>query len=177
MRKVLKTLATLTVLALPSGTEAQGYPFSQRQKVVQNVALTEISLEYGRPVARGRELFGKLVPWDKVWHPGADSATKIVFNHDVQLEGHDVKAGTYSLWFIPRATGPWTFIVSKDAHVSHLDYSGPTRDALRVDIAPEPQSHMESMTWHFPMVLRDDGIMRFQWGTTSISVKVKAPFK
>jgi hypothetical protein len=97
MRHALKTLLTLALIAAPSASHAQGYPFSQRQKIVQNVALTEIAIEYGRPVARGRELFGKLVPWDKVWHPGADSATKIVFNHDVQLEGHDIKAGTYSL--------------------------------------------------------------------------------
>lgn len=174
---VRATIVCAAFLASSAVGNAQGYPFSQRQHIIQNVALTEISIEYGRPVARGRELFGKLVPWDTIWHPGADSATKITFKHDVQLEGKDVKAGTYSLWFIPRANAPWTFIVSKASHVSHLDYAGPSKDALRVDIMPETQSHMESMTWHFPMVLRDDGILRFQWGTTSISVKVKAPYK
>lgn len=170
-------LVAVLLFSPPPASHAQGYPFSQRQHIIQNVALTEISIEYGRPVARGRELFGKLVPWDTIWHPGADSATKITFKHDVQLEGKDVKAGTYSLWFIPRANAPWTFIVSKASHVSHLDYAGPSKDALRVEIMQETQSHMESMTWHFPMVLRDDGILRFQWGTTSISVKIKAPYK
>ena len=171
------TLSAATLIAMPAAVHAQGYPFSQRQHIVQNIALTEISIEYGRPVARGRELFGKLVPWDTIWHPGADAATRITFKHDVLLENQPVKAGTYSLWFIPRAHAPWTFIVSRAANVSHLDYAGPASDALRVDIAPEAQSPMESMTWHFPMVLRDDGILRFQWGTTSISIRVKAPYK
>jgi len=171
-------LTAVAVLAsIPDHARAQGYPFSQRQHITQNIALTEISIEYGRPVARGRELFGKLVPWDTIWHPGADAATRITFKRDVLLEGQALKAGTYSLWLIPRPNAPWTFIVSRVANVSHLDYAGPSKDALRVDIAPETQSHMESMTWHFPMVLRDEGTLRFQWGTTSLSIKVKAPYK
>ncbi|MEO7999550.1 MAG: DUF2911 domain-containing protein [Gemmatimonadaceae bacterium] len=170
-------IAIALLLLSPVAASAQGYPFSQRQHITQNIALTEINIEYGRPVARGRELFGKLVPWDTIWHPGADAATRITFKRDVLLEGQAVKVGTYSLWLIPRANAAWTFIVSKAANVSHLNYAGPDKDALRVDIMPETQSHMESMTWHFPMVLRDEGILRFQWGTTSISVKVKAPYK
>jgi hypothetical protein len=86
--------AALAVIAAPAG--AQGYPFSQRGSVTQHVAHTTIAIEYGRPVARGRALFGQLVPWDSVWHPGADSATRISFDHPVRLEQQDVKAGEYS---------------------------------------------------------------------------------
>src|SRR6267378_3128808 len=109
-----------TLTAAPS--QAQGYPFSQRGSVTQNVAFTTIAVAYGRPVARGRTLFGQLVPWDSVWHPGADSATRITFNHPVTLEGREVRAGEYSLWLIPRASGPWTLILSKAAHTFHKPY-------------------------------------------------------
>jgi len=68
-------LACLALAIAPNQSVAQGYPFSQRGTVSQMVAFTNISIEYGRPVARGRALFGALVPWDSVWHPGADSAT------------------------------------------------------------------------------------------------------
>src|SRR5688500_20122562 len=78
--------AALTITGSPA--LSQGYPFSQRGTVSQNVAFTEILVSYGRPVARGRQLFGALVPWDAVWHPGADSATRVVFSRDVLLEGH-----------------------------------------------------------------------------------------
>ena len=77
--------AMLLVIAAASPARAQGYPFSQRGSVTQHVAHTTIGIEYGRPVARGRALFGQLVPWDSVWHPGADSATRISFDHPVRL--------------------------------------------------------------------------------------------
>ena len=82
------SIALLWALAagVPSRALGQGYPFSQRGSVTQTVAFTTISIEYGRPVARGRALFGQLVPWDSVWHPGADSATRVTFDHDVLIE-------------------------------------------------------------------------------------------
>src|ERR1051325_8952128 len=125
MRAFIRGCCVLAmVVTIPRAGVAQGYPFSQRASMTQNVALTTISLEYGRPVARGRALFGALVPWDSIWHPGADSATRIAFNHDVVLEGHDVKAGEYSLWLIPRENRPWTLILSRAAHVFHRPYPG-----------------------------------------------------
>jgi hypothetical protein len=156
---------------------SQGYPFSQRGTVTQMVAFTEISVSYGRPVARGRELFGALVPWDKVWHPGADSATRIKFSQDVLLEGKPVRAGEYSLWLIPRERGPWTVIFSRAARVFHTPYPGSGPDALRIDVTPEQISPMESFAIYFPMVLRDDAVMRLHWGTTAVPIRIKAPFR
>ena len=157
-----------------SPAESQAYPFSQRGSVTQNVAFTEISVSYGRPVARGRELFGALVPWDKVWHPGADSATRIRFSRDVVLEGKPLPAGEYSLWLIPRERAAWTLILSRAAHGFHLPYPGTNQDALRIDVTPEQISHMESFAIYFPMVLRDDAVMRLHWGTTAVPIRIKA---
>jgi hypothetical protein len=103
---VASTLGIGLVVALTASMPArsQGYPFSQRGSVQQDVALTSITVTYGRPVARGRALFGTLVPWDSIWHPGADSATRVSFTHDVLLEGRELKAGEYSLWLLPGST-------------------------------------------------------------------------
>jgi hypothetical protein len=156
--------------------QAQGYPFSQRGSVTQMVAYTKISVVYGRPVARGRALFGALVPWDSVWHPGADSATRITFSRDVLIEGKPVRAGEYTMWLVPHATGPWTVIFSRAAHVFHKPYPGAAFDVLRVDVTPEQVSQMESFAVYFPMVLRDEAIMRLHWGTTAVPIHIKAPF-
>ena len=165
----------VAVACSPAGSH--GYPPSQRGTVTQNVAFTEISVAYGRPVARGRALFGALVPWDKVWHPGADSATRVTFNHDVLLEGKPLRAGEYTLWLIPRESAPWTLIVSRAAHVFHIPYPGEQLDAMRIDLTPEQVSSVESFTIYFPMVLRDEAVMRLHWGTTALSIKIKAPFR
>jgi hypothetical protein len=156
---------------------AQGYPPSQRGSVTQNVALTNIAISYGRPVARGRALFGALVPWDSIWHPGADSATRIVFDHDVLLEGKPVKAGEYSIWLIPREHADWTLILSRAAHTFHKPYPGADKDYLRVQVAPEQLTPMESLAYYFPVVLRDEATLRIHWGTTALPIRIKAPFK
>ena len=159
------------------GADAQGYPFSQRGSVTQNVAFTEIAVTYGRPVARGRVLFGKLVPWDSIWHPGADSATRVTFNHDVLIEGQQVAAGEYSLWLIPRESEPWTLILHRVAHTFHKPYPGPSGEALRVAVMPERLSHMETLAIYFPLALRDKATMRIHWGETGVTVHIEAPYR
>ncbi len=155
----IRALALIGALVAGQSARAQGYPFSQRGSVTQDVAFTKIAIEYGRPIARGRVLFGQLVPWDSIWHPGADSATRISFAHDVVLEGHAVKAGEYSLWLVPRQRGTWTFILSRAAHTFHKPYPGASEDLLRVEVTPETVSHMETMAIYFPVVLRETAVV------------------
>src|SRR3954471_230919 len=177
MMRVLFGSASLLLCVAPNISRAQGYPPSQRGSVSQNVAYTTISIAYGRPVARGRALFGSLVPWDQIWHPGADSATRITLNHDIVVEGKPLRAGEYSLWLIPREHSPWTLIFSRAAHVFHKPYPGERFEVLRVDVAPEQASPVESFAIYFPMVLRDEAVMQLHWGTTAIPIHIKAPFK
>ena len=175
MRQIL-VAATLAAL-LAGGAGAQGFPASQRQTISQNVALTKIEVSYGRPVARGRELWGRLVPWNEIWHPGADSATRVSIDHDITVEGKPLKAGEYSLWMIPREGKAWTIIFNSTAHTFHRPYVGEATEALRVDLMPETLSHVESMTIDFPKVLMSEAIMRIQWGTTGVSLNIKAPWR
>jgi hypothetical protein len=179
MRLPFLALSAALLSGVPAGValQAQMYPPSQRTSITQHVALTTITLDYGRPVARGRTLWGALVPWDSVWHPGADSASRITLDHDVTIEGKPLAAGTYSLWLIPRATGAWTLMFNRDALVDHKSYGGPSRDALRVDVMPDSLSPMESMAIYFPMVLRDEATLRIHWGERAVSAKVKAGWR
>jgi hypothetical protein len=165
--------------ATPAQPQASphGFPVSQRGSVTQMVAFTDISIAYGRPAARGRALFGALVPWDSVWHPGADSATRVRFSRDVLIEGKPLRAGEYSLWLIPRQAGPWTVIFSSAAHVFHKPYPGARFDVLRVDVTPEQASQMDSFAIYFPMVLGDEAVLRLHWGTTAVPLRIKAPFR
>ena len=168
----------LTVVGSASAASmlsAQAYPFSQRGSTSQMVAYTEITVQYGRPVARGRALFGALVPWDSIWHPGADSATIVRFSRDVLVEGKAVPAGEYSLWLIPKAAGPWTLILNRTAHTFHQPYPGALTDAVRLDVMSDSASHMESMAIYFPKVVRDEAELRIHWGKTIVTAHIKAP--
>jgi len=152
---------------------AQGVPFSQHGTVSQRVSHTNIAIEYNRPVARGRTLFGALVKWDSVWHPGADSATRITLDKDVVLEDKPLARGEYSIWLIPRERAPWTLILSSATHVFHSPYPGPQHDVLRVDISPERGAHMETLAYYFPVVGRDSVVLRMHWGETILPIRIR----
>src|SRR2546423_15008650 len=103
-------LATLNV----EGVSAQRIPASQHGSVTQRVGATDIAVSYNRPVARGRRLFGELVRWGRIWHPGADSATTITFSRDVTIAGHDVAAGPHTPLATPRgAPQPFAGVPSR----------------------------------------------------------------
>jgi hypothetical protein len=151
---------------------AQRIPLSQHAAISQRVGTTDISITYNRPVARGRALFGDLVPWGRVWHPGADSATTIFFSHDVRVEGRDLAAGRYTLWTIPQ-TDQWTVIFSRAVDVYHEPYPGEDRDVLRVTVTPEHGEHMEVLAYYFPVVAADSAVLRLHWGETIVPIRIR----
>src|SRR3954447_4068915 len=89
---------------------------SQHSVVKQRVGLTDVEVDYSRPNKNGREIFGGLVPFGKLWRTGANAVTKIKFSHAVTFGGKEIPAGEYALFTIPTAN-EWTIILSKDANV------------------------------------------------------------
>jgi Protein of unknown function (DUF2911) len=147
---------------------------SQAVAVSQQIANTEITLTYSRPVARGRALFGALVPYEQVWNPGADQATAITVNRDVQIDDHPLRAGKYSLWAIPRPD-TWTLIFSNAADVYHTPYPGESRDVLRVEVRPERGPHMETLAFYFPVVDGKNAVLRLHWGEVMVPLSIRVP--
>jgi len=147
---------------------------SQPAIVGQRIANTDITITYSRPVARGRQLFGGIVPYDEVWDPGADQATSLAFSRDVQVNGHALRAGKYSLWVIPRTTA-WTVIFSNAADAYHTPYPGEAKDALRFDVTPRAGQHTETLTYDFPIVEGKDAELDMRWGTTVLPLSLKVP--
>lgn len=88
---------------------------SPKQKVEQQFSMTKISVEYGRPGVKGRKVFGELVPFGKVWRAGANSATKVKFEQNINFGGKEVMAGSYALFVIPMEK-EWKVILNKDAN-------------------------------------------------------------
>jgi hypothetical protein len=149
------------------------YPKSQHGTVTQRIQATDITISYNRPVARGRALFGSLVAWNRIWHPGADSATTIAFSKDVTINGQTLKAGRYSLWTIPEESTPWTIIFNRGVGGWHTNYPGESQDALRLKVSPDSGAYIETLTYYFPMVDADSAALRLQWGTVVLPLKIK----
>ncbi len=112
-------LASLGVIALPTILTAQ-LRASERGRVTQTVDGTTISLDYGRPQARGRvNLFGDQVPWGEIWTPGANWATTIDVNKDITINGHSLATGKYSMWLQVQEE-EWTAIFDPQPRRFHL---------------------------------------------------------
>ena len=98
---------------------------SQRAQVTQKVGITDITIDYGRPSVKEREVWGKLVPYGfnnlgfgtataAPWRAGANTNTTIEFSHDVKVEGKDIKAGLYGLHIALKEDGGATVIFSNN---------------------------------------------------------------
>jgi len=148
---------------------------SQHGTVTQQVAGTHITVVYNRPVARGRDLFGALVPYDKVWCPGADYCTTIKVSTDVTIDGHALPAGTYSLWAKPGAT-KWTVIVNRAQLIFHTAYqSVADQDILTLEVTPRTGSHMETLAFYFPVVDAKHAELVLHWGTVVVPLAIDVP--
>lgn len=150
---------------------------SQHATVTQRVGLTDVSVDYSRPNVRGREIFGGLVPFDKVWRTGANAATKIKFSDAVKLGGKDVAAGEYAFFTIP-GKDEWTVILSKNVKTwGAYDYKQDT-DALRVMVKPSTlPAPVESFTIAFED-LKDDAVtIVMEWDKTRVPVELTTKTK
>jgi hypothetical protein len=148
---------------------------SQHGTVTQTVAATTITVDYNRPVARGRDLFGALVPYDHVWCPGADDCTTITVSTDVTIEGHALAAGTYSLWAKPGGS-KWTMMINRAHPVFHTRYQTVAdQDLLTLEVTPRAGSHMETLAFYFPVVNAKHAELVLHWGTVVVPLAIDVP--
>jgi hypothetical protein len=158
---------------------AAGAAFAQQQLdlprvspnawVSQMVGVTKISITYSRPGVKGREIWGKLVPYGEVWRSGANENTTITFSTPVKVEGHELAAGTYGLQTIP-TQGDWTIIFSKDAKEWGAFSYKQADDALRVQAKPQPAEMRERMAFELDDVTDTTAKVVLHWE------KLKVPF-
>jgi hypothetical protein len=179
MRHSLRAASVVAFLVVPLAltarqTAAPANPRpSQHGEVSQRVAGTTITVVYNRPVARGRELFGALVPWGRVWCPCADDATTIAVTTDVKVTGQTLPAGTYSVWTEPQPD-TWTVIFNRSAQAWHTRYPA-GQDALRVKVRPRAGSHMETLAFYFPVVDGRKAELVLHWGTVVVPLEIDVP--
>lgn len=175
--RFMMTMAALLLALCAAGLQARQDPPkirpSQHGSVSQRVADTTFTIEYNRPVARGRDLFGALVPYGKVWCPCADDATTLDVSTAIKIGGHELPAGKYSVWTVPDE-GKWTVILSKQSNAWHNRYPE-GQDVLRFDVTTRTGSHMETLAFYFPVVDGKKAELVIHWGTTVVPMGIEVP--
>ena len=111
MKKLLIALA-IVITQFTIEAQVKTPQSSPKSEIKQVVGLTDVEIVYSRPSARGRAVFGNLVPFGQLWRTGANENTTISFSDDVQIDGKELKKGTYALYTIPNAQ-QWDVIFYK----------------------------------------------------------------
>jgi len=144
---------------------------SPAAKIMQTVGLTDVHVEYSRPGVKGRTIFGDLVPYDKVWRTGANAATKVTFSEDVQVEGKDLKAGSYAMFTTPGMTS-WDVHFFPHTTNSAGGY-GEAEAAAVVTVKPKsyPMA-VESFTISVDDVHANGAVMNMIWDKTIVPINI-----
>lgn len=146
---------------------------SPRQKIEQQFSISKITVDYGRPGIKGREIFGKLVPYNEVWRTGANSSTKITFGQEVSFGGKTVPAGTYALFMIPQEK-QWKLILNKDSQQWGAFGYNEKLNVTELDVPVQQLSQpMEWFTIELNPTKDDQLDMTIEWEKSKVVVPIK----
>jgi hypothetical protein len=168
-------LSTLVGASLLIGSAqlllSQGKRASPHEKVEGTIAGKKITIEYGRPYKKGREIFGKLEPYGKVWRTGADEATTLTTEADLMVGSIHVPAGTYSLFTIPEAN-EWTLVLNKVPKQWGAFKYDEKMDLGRTKMKVEKTPEVEQLTIAITPKNGNTGELSIAWDTTKAVVPI-----
>lgn len=176
-RVVLRvTLLIIGLVARGPGANAQSAMLklpdvSQRARATQRIGLTDITIEYHRPLVAGRTIFGGLEPYGRVWRAGANYNTTIEFTDPVSVEGHPIAKGVYGLHMIPGESS-WVVIFSRNSTSWGSFSYDSTEDALRVTVRPQPAAPHEVLTYDFDDPTPRSVVVSMHWDRVAVPFRV-----
>lgn len=175
--KILRTLF-LAMLVLAASLEVRAQiqtpAPSPASKIEQVIGLSKVTIDYSRPSARGRAVFGDLVPYGEVWRTGANASTDITFSDDVMLNGNNVPAGTYALYSIPNEN-EWTIIIYKNTELWGSGGYDQADDVVRFTAKSMKVSNKyETFTMAFSdLADNKSAMLNIMWENTMVAFKVE----
>ena len=149
---------------------------SQHGVTTQTIGISTVTIDYSRPLAGTREVWGKTVPYGKVWRSGANENTTITFSDEVSVEGKPLAAGTYGLHMIPDKD-QWTVIFSKNSTSWGSFSYDEKEDALRVTVKPAADQNFDTLTYTFDDVKPDSAAATLRWEKVAVPFRVSVDVK
>jgi len=174
---LFRTTAFALLVAVIPVASAVDFPApSPACTLKQRLGLTDIEINYSRPGVKGRQIFGALEKWNKVWRTGANAATQISFSTDAKVGGQAVPAGTYAIFTIP-APDEWTFILSKNTDQWGAFQYNQKDDQLRVTTKPIAlATPVETLTIGISNIRDESATLYVEWELTRIEVKLEVNY-
>lgn len=150
---------------------------STTQTIKQDFGVGNIELTYSRPSAKGRMVFGDLVPYGKLWRTGANEATRIVFTSPVEIGGKRIDTGTYVLYTIPSEES-WEIIINKGIHNWGVDGYNENADVVRFAVAAtKTPIKTETFTMQFANIKPESCELQLLWEKKIIAISITTNIK
>jgi tetratricopeptide (TPR) repeat protein len=147
---------------------------SPKAQVSQTIGLTDVTISYHTPGVKGREVWGKMVPYGQVWRSGANEATLISFTDSVKINGHSLPAGTYSFYTLPEAQNKWWVIFNKNTRLWGTEGYNPAEDALRVPVTPQASPTLvESLQYSFTNIKTTAATLNLAWEKLLLPITIE----
>jgi hypothetical protein len=150
------------------GQNGRPNPLSPHETSEAVVDGAHITITYGRPSMRNRKIFGSLVPYDRVWMPGADEATMFRTSAPLEFGGFLLPAGSYSLYTMP-GERKWTLIINKKTGQFHTQYPE-DQDLVKLPMAIERLTTPVERLTIAAVPRASGGALQLEWETTRVSV-------
>ena len=173
-----KTILALAVILSSFGSQAQVLTPQPSPKCTLNqmVGLTDVEIEYSRPGTKGRNIFGDLVPFGKVWRTGANGNSTISFSEDVVIDGKPLKKGKYALFTLPKVESWEVIFYSKTDNWGNPEVWNEADVALRASVVPEMLNrNIESLTIDISNLDNNFAYLNIAWEKTLVSLKFEVP--
>ena len=170
---VAVALAGLPVMPVKAQRADDADRPSKHGKAVVAIGDTQVTVDYGRPRTRGREIFGELVPFGEVWVPGANEATEITFSTAVVIDDQLIPAGTYTLWASP-GKEEWTLLLNSETGIWHTTHKA-EHDVYRFTVQPWAADHFEALTYLFTHVTQESAELVLRWDKLAVPLTITIP--
>ena len=164
-KKIQFSVIALFTVAL---AVAQGKPSSTKEVATAKIKDATITIKYGSPSVNGREIWGGLVPFDKIWRAGANEATTFETNKDLTIEGSKLPAGTYSFFVIP-SEKECVIIFNKETKLWGTGKYNEKEDQLRIKVKPQPT---KTITEKLVYTVADNKVV-LSWSNWNIPMVIK----
>lgn len=145
MRKLVVLLLLVSFVAVAASAQLKLPQASPSGSISQEVGISKVTINYNRPYAKGRQIFGGLVPYGQIWRLGANAATTIELSHPAKIAGKEIAAGKYALFATPTET-EWTFTINSVSDQWGTYYRDPAKDVLTFTAKPAANPMTESLT-------------------------------
>ena len=177
----MKNLFLAAIFALSSLTltaQVKTPQSSPSSKMEQVVGLTTVDVNYSRPSAKGRTVFGELVPYGTMWRTGANANTTVTFSENVKIEGKDLAKGTYALFTTPKADSWDVYFYKNTDNWGTPEKWDDSQVAVKVNVKPvSTNRHIESFTISVNDITNDNATLNLEWEKTIVPIKIEVPTK